>query len=174
MVLVSPTSTLSVAGESDVIPKAAALAAQEHGDARNAVDILYEAGPLAERAGDETITVEHVDNAQTKAEVNHFRELISGTTPHVKHALRALALLTENTTQDTFRTHKIYETYKRLAQQEGGDVLSEDRIYRLLKEQSFLGIVESNHTGGGLGEGSYLEHRLLGDPQLVTQALTEE
>lgn len=160
--------------ESDVIPKAAALAAQEHGDARKAVDILYEAGRLAEKAGDETVTVEHVDDAQTKAEVNRFRELISGTTPHVKHALRALALLTENTMQDTFRTHKIYETYKRLVQQEGGDVLSEDRIYRLLKEQSFLGIIESNHTGGGLGEGSYLEHRLLGDPQVVTQALTEE
>ncbi len=109
-----------------MIPKVAALAAQEYGDARRAVDILYEAGRLAEKASDEMVTVEHVDDAQTKAEVNRFRELISGTTPHVKHALRVVSWLTENTTQDTFRTHKIYETYKRLVQQEGGDVLSED------------------------------------------------
>jgi len=157
-----------------VIPKAAALAAQEHGDARKAVDILYEAGRLAEKEGSDVVTADHVDDAQTKAEINRFQELISGTTPHVKHALRALALLTENTKRDTFRTHEIYKSYERLVQQEGGDALSEDRIYRLLKEQSFLGIIESNHTGGGLGEGSYLEHRLLGDPQVVTQALTEE
>ena len=160
--------------EKDVIPKAAALAAQEHGDARKAVDILYEAGRLAEKNGDESVTVAHVDDAQTKAEVNRFQELISGTTPHVKHALRALALLTENKPRDTFRTHEIYETYKRVVRQEGGDALSEDRVYRLLKEQSFLGIIESNHTGGGHGEGSYLEHRLLGDSQVVAQALTEE
>ena len=44
-------------------------------------------------------------------------------------------------------------------------------MYRLLKEQSFLGITESNHTGGGQGEGSYLEHRLLRDPDVVVQAL---
>lgn len=159
--------------ETDVIPKAAALAAQEHGDARKAVDILYEAGRLAEKAGDETVTVNRVDEAQTVAEVNRFQELISGTTPHVKYALRALALLTENNDRNAFRTHKIYEFYQRLTEQEGSDPLSEDRVYRLLKEQSFLGITESNHTGGGPGEGSYLEHRLMGDPEVVIRAVDQ-
>ncbi len=158
--------------EKDVIPKVAALAAREHGDARKAVDTLYEAGRLAERQGAGTVSVEHVDNAVQQAEINRFQKLINGTTPHVKHILRALALLTaDNPEQNGFRTHQIYTLYTRIAEQAGAAPLSEDRVYRLLKEQAFLGVTESNHTGGGHGEGSYLEHRLVRDPEMVIQAL---
>ena len=158
--------------ETDVIPKVAALSAKEHGDARKAIDTLYEAGRLAEKQGTETVTVDHVDDAVTRAEVNRFEKLISGTTPHVKHILRALALLTaDNPERDAFRTHRVYTLYVTLAQQEGSEPLSEDRVYRLLKEQSFLGVTESNHTGGGQSKGSYLEHRLLRNPEIVVEAL---
>ncbi|QIO20854.1 Cdc6/Cdc18 family protein [Haloarcula sp. JP-L23] len=158
--------------ETDVIPKVAALSAKEHGDARKAIDTLYEAGRLAEKQGTETVTVAHVDDAVKQAEVNRFEKLVSGTTPHVKYILHALALLTaDNPEQEAFRTHRIYNLYTTLAEQEGSDPLSEDRVYRLLKEQSFLGVTESNHTGGGQSEGSYLEHRLLRDPKIVVEAL---
>ena len=158
--------------EPDVIPKVAALSAKEHGDARKAIDTLYEAGRLAEKQGREQVTVDHVDDAVKQAEVNRFEKLVSGTTPHVKYILRALALLTaDNPGQAAFRTHRIYELYVILTEQDGVDPLSEDRVYRLLKEQSFLGVTESNHTGGGQGEGSYLEHRLLRDPEIVVEAL---
>ena len=158
--------------DTDVIPKVAALAAKEHGDARKAIDTLYEAGRLAEKEGAETVTIDHVDDAVQQAEINRFEKLLSGTTPHVKHILHALALLTANNpAQEAFRTHRIYELYVTLAESEGADPLSEDRVYRLLKEQSFLGITESNHTGGGQSEGSYLEHRLLRSPDVVVEAL---
>ncbi|WP_436926197.1 Cdc6/Cdc18 family protein [Halosimplex amylolyticum] len=158
--------------ESDVIPKVAALSAKEHGDARKAIDTLYEAGRLAEKQGTDSVTVDHVDNAVTRAEVNRFEKLVSGTTPHVQYILRALALLTaDNPEREAFRTHRIYTLYVTLADREGAEPLSEDRVYRLLKEQSFLGVTESNHTGGGQGEGSYLEHRLLRDPAIVVEAL---
>jgi cell division control protein 6 len=160
--------------DADVIPKVAALAAKEHGDARKAVDTLYEAGRLAEKQGLETVSVEHVDDAVQQAEINRFQKLVSGTTPHVKHILRTLALLTaDNPEQDAFRTHQIYNLYTRVAEREGSDPLSEDRVYRLLKEQAFLGVTESNHTGGGQGEGSYLVHRLVRDPEIVTKALED-
>ncbi len=61
--------------------------------------------------------------------------------------------------------------YNRIAEQEGASPLSEDRAYRLLKEQAFLGVTESNYTGGGQGEGSFLEHRLLRDPEIVVKAI---
>lgn len=158
--------------DTDVIPKVAALAAKEHGDARKAIDTLYEAGRLAEKEGAETVTIDHVDDAVQQAEINRFEKLLSGTTPHVKHILHALALLTANNPpQEAFRTHRIYELYVTLAESEGADPLSEDRVYRLLKEQSFLGITESKHTGGGQSEGSYLEHRLLRSPDIVVEAL---
>jgi cell division control protein 6 len=45
-------------------------------------------------------------------------------------------------------------------------------VYRLLKEQSFLGITESKHTGGGMSEGSFLEHHLMQDSEIVIEAVT--
>lgn len=158
--------------DGDVVPKVAALAAKEHGDARKAVDTLYEAGRLAEKQGLETVSIEHVDDAVQQAEINRFQKLISGTTPHVKHILHALALLTaDHPEQEAFRTHRVYDLYTRLVERVDADPLSEDRVYRLLKEQAFLGVTESNHTGGGQGDGSYLEHRLLRDPKIVMGAL---
>jgi len=160
--------------DEDVIPKIAALAAKEHGDARKAIDTLYEAGRLAEKQDTDTVTIEHVNDAVQQAEINRFEKLIEGTTPHVKYILHALALLTaDNPAEEVFRTHRIYTLYLKLAEREGADPLSEDRVYRLLKEQSFLGVTESNHTGGGQSEGSYLEHRLLRDPEIVTRALKQ-
>lgn len=154
-----------------VIPRTAALAAREHGDARKAVDTFYEAGRLAEKAGDSVVTEDYVDDALKKAEVNRFQKLVSGQTPHVKLVLRALAGLTEAKEQNRFRTAEVYKWYQKIAENEGSDVLSHDRVSRLLKEQSFLGITESEHTGGGPGEGSYLEHRLVRDPDIVIESL---
>lgn len=62
--------------------------------------------------------------------------------------------------------------YTTLAEQEASNPLSEDRVCRLFKEQSFLEVAESKHTGGEMGEGSYLEHRLMKDPDIVLEALT--
>ncbi|AFK19829.1 cell division control protein Cdc6 [Haloferax mediterranei ATCC 33500] len=155
----------------DVIPKTAALAAREHGDARKAVDILFEAGSLAEEHGDSEVTSQHVDDAQQRTEVKRFQDLVSGSTPHVKYILRALALLTLNSDDQQFSTSDIHRLYERLAEKEGSDPLSHDRVYRLLKEQSFLGITESYHTGGGASKGAFLQHRLMKDPEIVIEAL---
>jgi cell division control protein 6 len=45
------------------------------------------------------------------------------------------------------------------------------RVQRLLNEQAFLGITESEYTGGGPGEGSYRIHRLLRDADVVVEAI---
>lgn len=157
----------------EVIPKIAALSAQEHGDARKAVDTLYEAGRLAEKANASKVTEAFVDNALKKAEANRFRQLIRGQPHHVKLVLRALASLSKGNDEDRFRTSKIFKLYKKIAEDNMGEPLSYDRVSKLLREQAFLGITESEHTGGGYSDGSYLEHRLLRDPDIVIEALNE-
>lgn len=159
--------------DGDVVPKTAALAAREHGDARKAVETLYEAGRLAEKAGASNVTVDHVDGAIKQAEVNRFERLVSGQTPHVQYILRALALLTADKPQQQFKTADVHDLYERITTTEQTEPLSYDRVSRLLKEQSFLGITESEHTGGGPGEGSYLEHKLIRDPEIVLDALND-
>ena len=157
-----------------VIPKTAALAAREHGDARKAIDMLYEAGRLAETERADHVTEAHVDAALEQADINRFQKLVSGQPPHVKHILRALALLTEQSDRQQFRTAEVYDTYQRIVEQVDASPLSYDRVQRLLKEQAFLGVTESEHTGGGHGEGSYRVHRLLRSPDIVTKGLDQQ
>jgi cell division control protein 6 len=132
-----------------VIPKTAALAAREHGDARKAVDTLYEAGRLAEKEGGSTVTEAHMHDALRQAEINRFQKLVSGQPPRAKYILRALALLTGSNDRTDFRTAEVYEAHKRVADHADADPLSYDRVQRLLNEQAFLGITESEHMGGG-------------------------
>ncbi|WP_128905738.1 Cdc6/Cdc18 family protein [Halorubrum amylolyticum] len=160
--------------EDEVIPKTAALSAREHGDARKAIDMLYEAGRLAEKERAEHVTEAHVDAALEKAEINRFQKLVSGQPPHVKHILRALALLTEQTDRQQFRTAEVYDMYTNIADEVDTSPLSYDRVQRLLKEQAFLGVTESEHTGGGHKEGSYRVHRLLRSPEIVTKGLDQQ
>lgn len=155
----------------DVIPLSAAFAAQEHGDARKAIEILRHAGELAERQNAEKITEGHVRDAQEWAEIDRFEELLRGSTTQVKFILYALALLTENNAKDEFSTSHIYDHYTEIANTLSTKTLSEHRVYELLKEQAFLGVLESTRTGGGRGQGSYLEHRLVQDTDIVLKSV---
>lgn len=158
----------------EVIPLTAAFAAQEHGDARKAIEILRHAGELAERHNDAQVQESHVRDAQEWAAIDRFEELLRGSTTQVKFILYALALLTEENRADEFSTSRIYERYQETAEQLDATVLSEHRVYELLKEQAFLGVVESTRTGGGRGQGSYLEHRLVQDTDIVLKSVLRD
>lgn len=158
----------------DVIPLTAAFAAQEHGDARKAIEILRHAGELAERDGASQVGEEHVRDAQEWAEIDRFEELLRGSTTQVKFILYSLALLSEENPEDEFSTSRIYERYTKTARKLGATVLGEHRVYELLKEQAFLGVVESTRTGGGRGQGSYLEHRLIQDTGIVLKSVLRD
>lgn len=159
----------------DVIPLTAALAAQEHGDARKAIEILRHAGELAERENAEMVVEEHVRDAQEWAEIDRFEELLRGSTKQVKLILYSLASLTEeNQKQDAFSTSRIYGRYEKVVDKLDSKKLSEHRVYELLKEQVFLGVIESTRTGGGRGEGSYLEHRLVQDTSIVLKSVLRD
>lgn len=159
----------------DVIPLTSALAAQEHGDARKAIEILRHAGELAERDNADLIVEEHVRNAQEWAEIDRFEELLRGSTTQVKFILYSLALLTEeHQNEDAFSTSRIYERYQETAGKVDSKILSEHRVYELLREQAFLGVVESTRTGGGRAEGSYLEHRLVQDTGIVLKSVLRD
>ena len=159
----------------EVIPRTAAIAAQEHGDARKAIEILRHAGELAERANTNTISEEHVRDAQEWAQIDRFEELLRGSTTQVTFILYSLAALSEeNPHTEGFSTSQIYDRYQTTAKTIDANVLSEHRVYELLKEQAFLGVVESTRTGGGRGQGSYLEHRLVQDTEIVLKSVLRD
>ncbi|MFC7223027.1 MULTISPECIES: Cdc6/Cdc18 family protein [Halalkalicoccus] len=158
--------------EGGVIPRAAALAAREHGDARKAIDILRYAGEIAQSTGAETVQEGFVTDARKRAETDRFRELIRGSTPHSRYVLHALTVLSLNG-GDGFRTTAIYDVYEEICRQEGAEPLSLRRVRDLLKEHAFLDIIEQSRHSGGSAEGSYTRHRLLEDADVVRDVLVD-
>jgi cell division control protein 6 len=154
---------------SGVIPKTAALAAQRHGDARKAIRLLRHAGDYARNNDIGEVKEGHLELAQEQAEVERLKELIAGLPPHSKYVLYALANLTEKTPADSdwFRTTVIYDVYRKVCDTEGTDHLTTDTIRGLLSELAFLEVTESNQEHGGMGKGTYKEHRLLWEPSVV-------
>ncbi|WP_435320522.1 Cdc6/Cdc18 family protein [Haloarchaeobius sp. TZWSO28] len=157
-----------------VIPRAAALAAREHGDARKAIDMLRYAGEIAQSKGAETVQEGYVTEARERAETDRFRELIRGSTPHSRYTLQALTVLSLNEPDEGgFRTTRIYDMYEQICRQAGTSALSLRRVRDLLKEHAFLDIIEQSRHSGGSAEGSYTEHQLLEDPEVLRKVLTE-
>lgn len=157
-----------------VIAKAAALAAREHGDARQAIDILRYAGEIAQSRGASKVTEDFVVDARERAETDRFRELIRGSTPHSRYVLQALTILSLNEDdQDGFRTTRVYDIYEEVCRQEGSDSLSLRRVRDLLKEHAFLDITKQARHSGGSAEGSYTNHQLLEDPEVVRDVLAD-
>lgn len=158
--------------DSAVIPKTAALAAREHGDARRAIRILRNAGDIATKEEAEQVLEDHVDRAQKRAEADRLRELLSGLPPHSKYILLALANLdTRDDNREEFRTTEVYETYQTICESEGSDSLGLDRVRDLLRELAFLEITESHKTGGGRGRGSFTLHTLMNSPEAVFEMI---
>ncbi|WP_135823683.1 orc1/cdc6 family replication initiation protein [Halorussus ruber] len=160
--------------EEGTIPLAAAQAAQEHGDARKAIDILRYAGEIAQSEGDAKVREEYVEQARDRAENDRFRELIRGATPHSKRTLRALAMLSMNHDGDAYRTSRVYQAYEKICEQAGADPLSARRVRDLLREHAFLDVIEQADQSGGSADGNYTEHRLVEDPEVVMAVLGDE
>ncbi|RKY24061.1 MAG: cell division control protein Cdc6 [Planctomycetota bacterium] len=79
----------------EVIPKCAALAAQEHGDARRALDLLRVACEIAERQNDEKITEKHVDLALHKIDYDRVIESVKSLPKQTKLVLWSIINLVE-------------------------------------------------------------------------------
>ncbi|RRJ32536.1 Cdc6/Cdc18 family protein [Halocatena pleomorpha] len=126
----------------DVIPLCAAFAAQEHGDARRALDLLRTAGELAERDRTDFIEEEHVRQAQEKIELDRVVEVVRTLPTQSKLVLYAIILLERHGVRN-INTGEVFNIYKRLCTEIGVDVLTQRRVTDLISELDMLGIVNA-------------------------------
>jgi cell division control protein 6 len=126
----------------DVIPLCAAFAAQEHGDARRALDLLRTAGELAERSGADLTEEDHVRQAQKKIELDRVVEVVRTLPTQSKLVLFAIITLEKNGV-DNINTGEVYNVYKRLCGEIDADVLTQRRVTDLISELDMLGIVNA-------------------------------
>ncbi|WP_232686798.1 Cdc6/Cdc18 family protein [Halobacterium zhouii] len=126
----------------DVIPLCAAFAAQEHGDARRALDLLRTAGELAERDQADLVTEENVRRAQDKIELDRVVEVVRTLPTQSKLVLYAILLLEDNGVHNV-NTGEVYNIYKTLCDEIDADVLTQRRVTDLISELDMLGIVNA-------------------------------
>jgi len=142
-----------------VIELCAAFGAKDSGDARQALDLLLEAGDIARSGDAENVTERHVDRARTKLETDQVEQGISNLPEHGQYVLYALTLLHED--GDTpARTRDIHDVYGLVCEREGVEPISMRSVREHLAELVQLGIASSTVKNRGQDGGKFKEHTL--------------
>jgi cell division control protein 6 len=131
-----------------VIPLCAAFAAQEHGDARRALDFLRIAGEIAERDRAPKVTEKHVRIAKSRIEQDRVTEVIKTFPTQSKFVLFAIMLL-EKYNASTITTGETYNVYKELCRQSKMDILTQRRVSDIISELDMMGIVNATVVSKG-------------------------
>ncbi len=158
--------------ESAVIPLCAALAAQEHGDARRALDLLRIAAEIAERENCDKVTELHVYKAKNKMELDCVSEAIRTLPSQSKLVLMCVIVLNEGG-MERLTTGDVYEKYKDLSRIVGLSVLTQRRITDLLSELDMMGIIHAKVRSFGRG-GRTKEIDLSVPPHEIKKVLEED
>ena len=139
--------------EEDVVPLCSALAAQEHGDARRALDLLRMAAELAERSKARKINRKHVRLAQNKIEIDRIIEVVRTLPTQSKLILLAVLLKEKHNkktgTAGAVTTGEVYEIYKDLCKKTRTDSLTQRRVADLISELDMLGIITARVISKG-------------------------
>ena len=135
-------------GDEGVINLVGALAAQEHGDARRALDLLRTAGELAERKGDEKVTQGHVRDAQKVIERDTITETVKTLPMQSKAVLFAVYVLANKGQQNIF-TGECYNVYSDIAKSLSLDTLTQRRVSDLISELDMLGLINTTVISKG-------------------------
>ncbi len=136
--------------EPSVIPLCAALAAQEHGDARRALDLLRVSAELAERDHAPKVSEHYVQKAVNKLELDAVEEVVTTLPTHSKLVLLGI-YINEREGQSQSTTGEVYDTYRGLCQQVGMDHLTQRRVTDLISELDMLGIIHARVKSFGRG-----------------------
>lgn len=142
------TAFLEGAVSDDVISLCAARAAQEHGDARRALDLLRVSGELAEREGASHVEERHVAAAQESIETDTMSECVKTLPVQSKIVLSSMLLLA-GSGQKVFTSGQVVGIYRDLVKELDADSLSHRRVSELINDLTMLGIVSSRVVSYG-------------------------
>ena len=135
--------------EEGVIEKAAALAAQEHGDARRALDLLRVAGELAERVAEPKVMIRHVDAAQDKIDQDRVLEIVKSQPRQSQAVLWAVVKASEE--NRTIESGAVFDAYNKICTDHGLKPLTQRRVSDLIAELDLFGIITAKVISRGRG-----------------------
>jgi len=134
--------------DAGVIPLCSAFAAQEHGDARRALDLFRVAGELAERERSKRIVERHVREAKERIEQDRIVEVVK-TLPTQSKLILYSCILLEKYEPSGISTGEVYNVYRDLCKLSASEVLTQRRISDIISELDMLGIVNARVVSKG-------------------------
>jgi cell division control protein 6 len=160
--------------DDDVIPLAAAFAAQTHGDARKAIDLMRVAGELSERAGDTRVREEHVRKAQDKVEKNRVLEVVRGISTQKKLCLYATAAVAAQTDNGSARSTTGYRVYQFVTDSIDANQYHQETYVNKMKELTTYSLVDFERRSHGPSSGMFLEFQFGERPETILKTLRED
>ncbi|MGC8497655.1 MAG: Cdc6/Cdc18 family protein [Thermoplasmata archaeon] len=136
------SSNLTEYMDSSAIKLAASIAAQEHGDARRAIDLLRYAVDIASQDGEYRIEEKHIIAAKSKLEIDTVIETINTLPPQSKLVLLC-AILHYEAGKSQLTTSELFDGYKIITQKVGFPTLTMRRITDLISELDMLGLMRT-------------------------------
>jgi cell division control protein 6 len=128
--------------EPSAISLCSAIGAQEHGDARKALDLMRIAIEIAVREKREKLTDREIYEARDKFDMNVVREAITTLPLHSKMVLLS-TIISQETSNGQITTGEIQENYRNMAVELGISPLSIRRISDILSELQDYGLLTS-------------------------------
>lgn len=159
-----------------IIPLSSAFAAQDHGDARKAIDLFRKAGEIADREGEDTVRETHVRGAQNEAERDRTLTQMQGLSTQKKLSLYATATVHvyAERSVDAVPSTVAYRVYQYITDLLDVDKKSRDSYLRYLSEAETYNFVTSEKRGRGYGSGVHKEYSFVDDPEVVAETLCQD
>ncbi|MEC7757049.1 MAG: orc1/cdc6 family replication initiation protein [Candidatus Thermoplasmatota archaeon] len=136
--------------EDGVVKLCSALAAQEHGDARRALDLLRISVQKAEQRSQEMVNTKHVRMAQSQLEYDQVTPVIKTLPLHQKMVLFSICLNEENGLRN-ISTGEVYRTYSEACSKISTEPLTTRRVSSLLNELDTIGLIMARNVSKGRG-----------------------
>jgi len=126
--------------EDSAINLCAAIGAQEHGDARKALDLMRIAIDITIRENKEKVTEAEVNKAREKLETDLLKESVNGLPLHSKIVLLSTVVTQEMDKRPMF-SGEIYENYRNICSELGFSPLTSRRVSDIVSDLDDNGLI---------------------------------
>jgi cell division control protein 6 len=136
----------------EVVKEIASIAARKYGDARFAIDLLASAAGLANTRKSDTVTVEHVRNANAQTYATVEREKVVDLSRQQKLVLLAAARALKR--RERVPSGDLYKTYTVVCEEYSEAVRKSTQFWKYLNELESRGLIELETSKDGVAHQS--------------------
>jgi cell division control protein 6 len=156
-----------------VIELVAAYGAKNEGDARRAIDLLRDAGEIANRNAKQVVTEQHVHAANDSVVKNRVLEIVGGMSLQKKLSLYAAAVIAD-VNDGAAPSPAVYRVYQEICNRTDRDVYTQETVNSHLNKAGTYGVLESERTSGGFKTGVHLLFAFTEPVEAVLETLVED